>query len=84
LLGAENLPLNFINSSPYLNWNVGLSRNFRFGETMRLQIKVEAFNVLNRTVPNYGADLGINSDNFGRITSFYGNRIIQFAGRFDF
>jgi hypothetical protein len=81
---SGNLPLNFVNGSPYLNWDASLSKNFRFGETVRLQIRAEAFNVLNQTVPNFGADLNINSDSFGRINSFFGNRIIQFGGRLDF
>jgi hypothetical protein len=81
---SGNLPLNFINGTPYLNWDAGLSKNFRISETVKLQIRMEAFNVLNQTVPNFGADLGINSDSFGRITTFYGNRIVQFGGRLDF
>ena len=81
---SGNLPINFINGTPYLNWDAGLSKNFRISETVRLQIRMEAFNVLNQTVPNQSADLSIDSNNFGRITTFYGNRIVQFGGRLDF
>lgn len=80
-----NLPRNFLNGTPYLNWDAGLSKNIRFSETKRLQLRVEAFDLLNHQVQSYSADLNISSDSFGRITSI-GNtpRIIQFGARFDF
>ncbi|MGI8494497.1 MAG: hypothetical protein ACR2L1_04180 [Pyrinomonadaceae bacterium] len=80
-----NLPRNFINGAPYLNWNAGLSKNIRIGETQRIQIRVEAFNVLNKQVPFFSSDLDVNSTNFGRVTSSYNTpRIIQFGVRYDF
>jgi hypothetical protein len=87
-----NIQRNAINGTPYLNWDAGLSRNFRIGETQRLQIRVEAFNVLNRQVPFFGTStaytssrLDVNSNNFGRITQSYNDpRIIQFGVRYDF
>ena len=80
-----NLPRNFLNGLPFINWDAGLSKNFRIRETMRLQLRVEAFNVLNRQVPFFGGDLDINSNNFGRITQSYNTpRIMQFGARFDF
>jgi hypothetical protein len=82
-----NLPRNFINGTPFFNWDASLSKNFRFTESMRLQLRMEAFNVLNRPVLNYSADLNIDSTTFGRITTTNGNstpRIIQFGARFDF
>jgi hypothetical protein len=55
------------------------------GENHRIQIRAEAFNVLNRQVPFYSADLDVNSTSFGRITSSYNTpRIIQFGIRYDF
>jgi hypothetical protein len=85
-----NLPRNFINGLPYKNWDASLSKNLRFSETMRLQLRVEAFNVLNKQVPAFSADLDVNSNNFGRITQTNtvtnpsGPRILQFGARFDF
>lgn len=82
-----NLPRNFINGTPFFNWDAGLSKNFRFNESMRLQLRMEAFNVLNKTVFNQTADLNINSNNFGLITTTRAAsnpRIIQFGARFDF
>jgi hypothetical protein len=79
------LPRNFINGAPYMNWDAGLSKNFRFGETMRLQLRAEAFNVLNRQSPFFSADLDIASTTFGRVTTTYNQpRIMQFGARFDF
>ena len=79
-----NLPRNFINGLPYLNWDAGLSKNIRFNETQRLQLRFELFNVLNRQVPQYDANSDINSEFFGRITSYSAPRVIQFGARFDF
>ncbi|HEX8287943.1 MAG TPA: TonB-dependent receptor [Pyrinomonadaceae bacterium] len=80
-----NLPRNFINGLPYLNWDLGLSKNLRFTETTRLQLRMEAFNVLNHQVPYYGSNTDINSNSFGRITQSYNTpRILQFGARFDF
>jgi hypothetical protein len=80
-----NLPRNFINGLPYINWDAGLSKNIRIGETMRLQLRAEAFNVLNSQVPFFSADLNVNSDSFGRITTTYNApRVMQFGVRFDF
>lgn len=80
-----NLPTNFLNGMPFLNWDASLSKSFRFTESMRLQLRAEAFNVLNKQVPAFSADLNINSDSFGRVTgSANGPRILQFGARFDF
>lgn len=82
-----NLPRNFINGLPYLNWDAGLSKNIRFSESVRLQIRAEAFNVLNRTNLNQTADLNVGSTTFGRITTTNATatpRIIQFGARLDF
>lgn len=51
-----------------LSENVTLSRTLRFGEGVRLDIRGEAFNLLNR-VRWGGPDSNINSQNFGRVTS---------------
>jgi hypothetical protein len=80
-----NLPRNFINGTPYRNWDASLSKNILFNENTRLQIRVDAFNVLNNQVPFFGADLDVNSNSFGRVTQSYnGQRIIQFGARLDF
>ena len=90
------LPINFINGPVYFNWNAGLFRNIRFGETKNLQLRFEVFNVLNRAnffLPSGGNAVNngensdvfnVNSTTFGRFTGTYDPRIVQFGARFDF
>lgn len=84
-----NLPRNFINGPKYINWDAGLSKNIRFTESQRLQLRMEAFDVLNNA-NFYPADVTTifnvnNTTNFGRLTSQrYDPRIIQFGIRYDF
>jgi len=80
-----NMPRNFLNGLPYLNWDASMGKSFRFTETMRLQVRMEAFNVFNKQVPTFNADLNIDSASFGRVTGSYNApRVIQFGARFDF
>jgi hypothetical protein len=82
-----NLPLNFINGPKYINWNMGMFRNFKMGESRNLQLRFEAFNVLNRANFFIGESSGmfnVNGTNFGKVTSTYDPRIIQWGARFDF
>jgi len=79
----------FINGPLYLNWDASLIKNIRITESTRFQLRFEAFNLLNRA--NFFAsqlgNLNINSTNFGRITSTFtssgAQRVVQFAGRFE-
>jgi hypothetical protein len=76
----------------FINWDAGIIKNFPITETVRFQIRAEAFNVLNR--PNFfignvsftpaGTSFNINSTQFGRVNTTFDPRIIQFVGRFEF
>ncbi len=85
-----NLPRNFINGPKYINWDAGLSKNIRFTESMRLQLRAEAFNVINTTNFYFADPTTIfnlnNTTNFGQATTDrgYNPRILQFGARFDF
>ncbi len=84
-----NLPRGFINGPWYINWDAGLIKNIAFNERMRLQLRAEAFNVLNHTnylIGENSAVFDIDSTSFGQIapTSTYSPRIMQFAVRFEF
>ena len=83
-----NLPRNFINGPVYINWDAGLSKNIRFSERNRLQLRMEAFNVLNNAnfFPSDITQLFNlnNTTNFGRLTTGYAPRVIQFGIRYDF
>lgn len=82
-----NMSRNAWNGPLYLNWDASLMKNFRITEKVRFQVRGEAFNVLNR--PNFFVGVfpgsgNINSTNFGRVTSTFATRIVQFAGRLEF
>jgi hypothetical protein len=82
-----NLPRYFINGPKYINWDAGLSKNIRFTETMRLQLRAEVFNVLNRANFFAGQSFDISSSNFGLLPgsgNVYAPRVMQFGARFDF
>ncbi len=65
--------------------NMALLKNVRFGETMRFQLRAEAFNVLNNTrFFNNTQFASITATNFGQITSAGTPREMQFALRFEF
>jgi hypothetical protein len=83
-----NIPLGIINSPMYFRVDAALLKNIAINERMRVQIRAEAFNLLNRTNFTF-TTLGqqvqsINSTTFGRITAAGDPRVIQFALRFEF
>ncbi|MBA2338810.1 MAG: hypothetical protein H0V88_00295 [Pyrinomonadaceae bacterium] len=90
-----SLSRNFINGPVFFNWNASLFKNIRITERTRIQLRAEAFNVLNHTNlflrgSSNGENSGIfnvNSNNFGLVDVFGDNgspRILQFGARFEF
>ncbi len=74
-----------IDGPAYFNVNMALLKNIKFTESMRVQLRMEAFNVLNNT--NFVQNTqfaNINSTTFGQITGAFGPRELQFAARFEF
>jgi hypothetical protein len=82
---------------PYeFNIDVAVARTFPMGERLRLELRGEAFNVLNRVnfnAPNTGlsaqvnsqtGDAFFNSPSFGLITSAKSARFMQLVARFEF
>jgi hypothetical protein len=65
---------------------MALLKNIRFTESMRLQLRAEAFNVFNKTVFRQPTQFAsISSITFGQITSTaIDAREMQFALRFEF
>ena len=60
-------------------------KNIKFNENMRLQLRVEAFNLLNNVNFFPGASQqSIGSTTFGQITSAGAARQLQLAARFEF
>jgi hypothetical protein len=74
-----------IDGPSYFNVNMALLKNIRFTESMRLQFRVEAFNVLNNVNLVQNTQFAdITSTSFGRITAAFGPRELQWAARFEF
>ena len=64
-------------------FDVSLIKRTRLGETMNVEFRAEAFNVMNHA--NFGNPNGeISSTNFGRITTTRDPRLIQFGLKFQF
>lgn len=83
------LERNFVNGPFYLNWDAGFIKNIQLTERVRFQIRGEAFNVLNRanfalTGAQQQTLFNINSATFGRLTTSFSPRVVQFAGRLEF
>ncbi|MGD9590393.1 MAG: TonB-dependent receptor [Pyrinomonadaceae bacterium] len=82
-----NMGRAILNSPKFFNLDMALMKNFRFSETTRLQLRAEAFNVLNNvnfTPPTSGQLQSITSTTFGQITGTTAARTLQFAARFEF
>jgi len=65
-----------------LTWNVdlALSKNFRVGERMNLQVRADMFNTLNHV--NYGSpSTDVTSATFGEINGAGGMRVVQINAR---
>jgi hypothetical protein len=63
---------------------MSLIKRTYFGERTNVEFRAEAFNVLNHTNFDVGQSQSINSANFGRITSTFDPRILQFALKLNF
>jgi hypothetical protein len=67
----------------FVQFNTGLSKQFRFTESKVLELRGEAFNVFNHV--NYNnPDTGLTSGNFGQITSAATARYLQLGLKFMF
>ena len=82
-----NLPRSFLNGPIYFNWDAGFIKRIRFGETTRLELRAEAFNVLNRAnffIADNSGIFNVNSTSFGRLTTTFSPRIMQLGARLEF
>ncbi len=83
-----NIGRALIDGPAFFNINMALLKNIRFTESMRLQFRLEAFNVLNNVNFNISAAqqlANINSTTFGQITATANAaRELQWAVRFEF
>ncbi len=80
-----NVARTLINGPKFFNINMSLLKNIRFTESIRVQLRAEAFNLINHTnFFNNTQFANINSATFGQITSAAAARQLQFAARFEF
>jgi hypothetical protein len=81
-----NLGRTIVSGPRFFNIDMALLKNIRFNESMRLQFRVEAFNLLNNVNFNISAAqqlANINSTTFGQITGASASRQVQWAARFE-
>ena len=78
-----NAGRNIARGDSYLNFDVSLVRRLRLAETVRMELRAEAFNVFNHA--NFGLPVAdLNAANFGRILSAGPPRLMQFGARLMF
>lgn len=69
----------------YFDWDAGILKNFNLGtEKLHLQLRGEAFNVLNWVNPSGFASTNNTSTLFGEISSYRAARRMQIAAKFTF
>jgi hypothetical protein len=85
---TSNIPGNagrgIIEGPPTTRVDFTLSKSFRFGETMRLQLRGEAFNVFNHTNFRTFGSLNNTSSLFGTISAVRDPRTMQLGAKFSF
>lgn len=82
----------FVNGPLFVGWDASIIKNIQMTETSRLQLRLEAFNVMNRAnfsltgaaQSGAGALFDINSATFGRFSGTFAPRVVQLVGRFEF
>jgi hypothetical protein len=80
-----NTGVNRLAGPMYLNWDASIIKKIPINERWRLEIRAEAFNVLNRAnFANGSNQASINSSTFGRLSGTFQQRIVQFVGRIEF
>lgn len=76
-------PRNLLRGPRFEDFDLALMKSFPVGERLRLQLRADSFNLLNR--PNFGDPVAnLNAGNFGAITSAGSPRILQFAVKVSF
>ena len=66
-----------------VNFTTSLYKSFAFTEKARFEFRMESFNTFNHTEPN-GVGNTLGNSNFGKVTSFYDPRALEFGGKFIF
>ncbi len=73
--------LSNLRAPKFFDYDMGIGKWWGFGESMKLQFRVEMFNVFNH--PSFfEPDTNLGDSNFGTITAAYPARSVQFGGKF--
>ncbi len=72
-----------VNGPGFQRWDLSLFKNIQIRESVKIQLRGEAFNVLNHPNPS-GYTTAITSSTYGRVTSFRDPRIMQIGAKFYF
>jgi len=87
-LGLEAGSRNNLRGPHYSNFDIGLLKHFPITEGVRIEFRVDAYNVFNHTnleLPGAAGTADITSpSSFGVISSDYGPRVLQMAFRIEF
>jgi hypothetical protein len=78
-----NLGRNAVYGPGMINWDMAVSRRFKFSERWSLLFRADFFNIMNHANWN-NPTTNITSGTFGQITTFGSPRIIQFATKLFF
>lgn len=66
-----------------VNFTTSLYKSFAFTEKARFEFRAESFNTFNHAEPN-GVGNSLGNSNFGKVTSFYDPRALEFGGKLIF
>lgn len=78
-----NIGRNALYGPGTIQWDMALSRRFKFNERLSLDFRSDFFNIMNHANWNNPAT-GITTSTFGQVTGFGSPRIIQFSTKFFF
>ncbi|MGB8508147.1 MAG: carboxypeptidase regulatory-like domain-containing protein [Pyrinomonadaceae bacterium] len=82
---AGNAPRGAVDGPPTTRVDFTLSKNIRFGENVRIQLRAEAFNAFNHTnFRGLSVSRALTNTTFGQVTSFRDPRVIQLGAKFIF
>jgi hypothetical protein len=67
----------------FQRWDTSLFKNFKIGERVGVQLRLETFNTFNHGSPN-SVDTGVDDGSFGAVTGYHIPRNVQIGGKVNF
>jgi hypothetical protein len=82
---AGNAPRGAVDGPPTARVDFTMTKNIRFGENIKVQLRAEAFNVFNHTnFRGLSTSRALTNTTYGQVTSFRDPRVMQFGAKFYF